>query len=116
MAKEDESKIFAILAYVLSIIGFLIVLLAKKDDKFAMYHAKQSLVLFVASIIGWIVVAIVSAILVFIPVLGTILASLLSLALSIAVLYLWIVGIINAATMKQKPLPYIGGYAEKLKI
>ena len=53
MAKSDgNSKIFAFLAIFLGIIGFLIVLIAKKDDAYAMFYAKQSLILFIFSIIG----------------------------------------------------------------
>ncbi|MBW3004979.1 DUF4870 domain-containing protein [Candidatus Woesearchaeota archaeon] len=106
MSKEmEEGKIFAFLAYLLSIIGFLIVLLAKKDNKFAMYHAKQSLVLFIVYMIGWVI-------LVFIPFLGW---GLLPVWWVIMVI-MTIIGIINAVTGKEKPLPIIGKYAKKIKI
>lgn len=106
MTKEmEEGKIFAFLAYLLSIIGFLIVLLAKKKNKFAMYHAKQSLVLFIVYMIGWVV-------LVFIPFLGW---SLLPIWWVLMVV-MTIIGIINALTGKTKPLPIIGKYAKKIKL
>lgn len=101
----EEGKIFAFLAYLLSIIGFVIVLLAKKDNKFAMFHAKQSLVLFIVYIIGWIV-------LMLIPVLGW----MLLFVWWIIMLIFTILGIINALTGKEKELPIIGKYAEKIKI
>ena len=41
---------------------------------------------------------------------------LLWLAFYVLVIYLWVLGIINAVTMKIKPLPYIGEYAEKIKL
>ena len=116
MANNDEGKIFAIIAYILGIIGFLIVLLAKKENKFAMYHAKQALVLCVAAIIGYVALMIVSMILVFIPVIGPILTTLLYLALAVAWIYLVIVGIINSVNLQEKPLPYIGQYADKIKL
>ena len=107
MAKKemDEGKIFAFIAYLLSIIGFLIVILAKKDNKFAMYHAKQSLVLFIVYIIGWVI-------LVFIPFLGW---GLMPIWWIIMVIFT-VIGIINALTGKQKPLPIIGKYATKIKL
>lgn len=106
MTKEmEEGKIFAFLAYLLSIIGFLIVLLAKKKNKFAMYHAKQSLVLFIVYMIGWVI-------LVFIPFLGW---GLLPVWWVLMVI-MTIIGIINALTGKEKPLPIIGKYAKKIKI
>lgn len=101
----EEGKIFAFLAYLLSIIGFLIVLLAKKDNKFAMYHAKQSLVLFIVYIIGWVI-------LLFIPILGWMILP----VWGIVMLVVSIIGMINALTGKEKELPIIGKYAEKIKI
>jgi uncharacterized membrane protein len=115
MGKNDDSKILAIIAYILGIVGFLIIFVAKRNDKFAMYHGKQALVLGIAEIIAWIAVLILSAILAFIPVLGALLSTLLTLAYIVAVIYLVIVGIMNAANMKEKQLPYIGQYAEKFK-
>ncbi len=113
---DDESKIFAFLAYLLGIIGFVIVLVAKKDDKFAMYHAKQSLVLTIFAFVGWIVLIIVGIILGFIPILGIVLDVLLLLAFWLSIMALWILGMVNALTMKQKPLPIIGQYAEKINL
>ncbi len=48
-----EGKFFAIISY----ISFLcvITLLLKKDNNFAVYHAKQGLVLFVFEVIGFII-------------------------------------------------------------
>lgn len=109
MAKDkvvEEGMVWAIIGY-LGIL-FLVPLLAKKDNKFALYHTKQGLILFIAEI----VVAIVAGILGFIPVLGIIIMWLLWLA----ILVLFIIGIINAATGKYKALPVIGAWAEKWKI
>ncbi|HPL93320.1 MAG TPA: hypothetical protein PLB38_03500 [bacterium] len=46
--KEDieKNKVMAILAYIIWLIPYL----GAKDSKFAMYHAKQGLVLFLASL------------------------------------------------------------------
>jgi len=104
-SSADESKIWAVIVYILGIIGFLIVLLAKKEDKFALYHAKQSLVLFIA----WVIVHAVG---IFVPFIGWAVWPLGMLFLFI----LWIVGIINAATGKQKPLPVIGSFGEKINL
>lgn len=106
--RSGESKVWAFLAYLLSIIGFVLVLLLKKSDRFAMYHAKQSLVLFIASIL----VGAVGAALLIIPFIGV----LASAVLRIIIVVLWIIGIINALTGKEKPLPLIGGFADKIKL
>ena len=106
MAKDDgsEGKLWAVLAYLLGIIGFLLVFLIKKDNQFAMYHAKQSLVLFIAGVI----VSVVGGM---IPIIGWFIILPIG---SLIVLILAIIGIINAVTGKEKPVPLLGQYAEKL--
>jgi len=104
MAKNSESKLWAFLVYLLSIIGFVLVYLLKKDDKFAMYHAKQSLVLFLFAVI----IAVVGSI---VPVLGWFIILPLG---NVLVLVLAVMGIINALQGKMAPLWLIGKYADKL--
>ncbi len=113
---DDEGKIFAVIAYLLGIIGFLIVLLAKKDNKFAMYHAKQSLVLSIAALIIFIPGSIVTAIIGIVPVIGWIIALVLSLVMmliGLGFLVFVVLGIINAINLQMKPLPIIGKFADK---
>ncbi len=107
MAKtvSGASKLFAFLAYLLGIIGFVIILLAKKDDKFAMYHAKQSLVLYIAGVIIYIAGL-------FIPIIGWFFILPLGYLL---IAILWIFGIVRALTGVEKPLPLIGSFGEKFK-
>ena len=89
----QENKLMALLSY-LGIL-FLIPLLAKKDSPYCQFHAKQGLVLFIASFIMWI------------PFIGWI--------LGVVVFILWLIGVINVLSGKMKPLPIIGGFAEKFK-
>jgi uncharacterized membrane protein len=102
----DNSKLVAILAYLLVGIVWYFVDEKMKKDEFAKFHVKQGILLLIASIaiqivgsavpfIGWFVV---------LP-LGNLL-----------ILILCILGIINAATDKKKELPCIGQYSEKIKI
>lgn len=102
----DEGKLFAFLAYLLGIVGFIIVLLAKKDNKFAMFHAKQSLVLF----FGWIVAGVVAVLP--IPFIHALISGILYLLL----LILWIMGIVYALTGQEKNLPVVGQIADQFKI
>ncbi|MBN1644626.1 DUF4870 domain-containing protein [Candidatus Woesearchaeota archaeon] len=109
MAKSmGDSKLWAFLAYFLGIIGFILVLVLKKDDRFAMYHAKQSLVLFLFSIALYVIAMILTPIM-FLYVFY------LFWVIYILIFVFWIIGIVNAVTGKTKPLPLIGGLAEKLK-
>ena len=100
-AEINDGKIFAFLAYFLGLIGFIIVLVAKKDNRFAMYHAKQALVLIICNfIVGFVLV---------IPILGWIVGGLAGVALFV----FWIMGIVNALSGKAEELPVVGKYAEK---
>jgi uncharacterized membrane protein len=102
---SDDSKLFAFLAYLLGIIGFIIALVTKKDDKFVMFHAKQSLVLF----LGAVAIGIVGAVLWIIPTIGY----LITWILRVLWLVLWIMGMVNALSMKEAKLPVVGDIAEK---
>ena len=105
MAKESDSKLFAFLGVFLGLIGFLIVLLTRKDDKYAMYYAKQGLVIFIA----WVIVYIIGT---FLPLIGWFIILPLG---SLAMLVLWIIAIINSLSGAEKPTPLIGRFAEKFK-
>ncbi len=90
----------------LSYLGILVLipLLAAKEDKFAQYHAKQGLVLLIAGVIGMFIGVI--------PVIGWMLAPFITLAW----LVFAILGIVNVVGNKEKKLPIIGQYADKLNI
>lgn len=103
-AMRDDSKMWAFLAYLLSIVGFVLVLATKKNDAYAMYHAKQSLVLFLAWVIAWIVILV--------PFIGW----LVSWILYILLFVLWIIGMVNALNGKKVPLPVIGSFADKINL
>lgn len=93
-ADIEKNKLMAALAYVL----FLIPLLAAKDSPFAKYHTNQGLILFIAGII--------CSMLLIIPIIGWILAPIISIAITV----LAVMGIINALGGKTKDLPIIGKY------
>ena len=95
----EEGKIWAFIGY--WGILFLVPLLAKKENKFAFFHGKQGLVLFVLWIIFWIIG--------FIPVVGII--STIGFLLCII---LAIVGMIMALQGKTWKMPILGDIAEKI--
>lgn len=104
----EQNKVMAILAY----FGILVLvpIFAAKESKFARYHANQGLILFIASIVLWIAVSILSYVILAISWKLSFIASLLSLALWVGILVLSIMGIINAANGKAKELPVIGKF------
>lgn len=92
----EKNKIMAILAYII----FFIPLLASKESKFAMYHANQGLILFLAAVIINVVGAVI-------PIIGWLIIIPLG---NLAVLVGAILGIVKAAGGKVAPLPLIGKY------
>ncbi|HIH31150.1 TPA: DUF4870 domain-containing protein [Candidatus Woesearchaeota archaeon] len=108
MAKNDDEKLFAFLGVFLTLIGFIIVYAAKKDSKYAMFYAKQGLILFFLWIIAWVI----TVVLAFIPFIGWLIGILVWLAL----LALWIFGIIYALSGEEKYIPVIGTFAKLIKL
>lgn len=106
--KEDieKNKVMAIIAYII----FFIPYLAAKDSKFAMYHAKQGLVLFLGSLALYLAYSLLWRILPWSmwSFLGT-----LYWVGSLVVLAFAIIGIMNASRGEAKELPIIGQYAKK---
>jgi uncharacterized membrane protein len=106
MAKNSESKLFAFLGVFLTIVGFIIVVLVRKNDKYAMYYAKQGLALFIAGLLVW-VISVVLAFLVIGLIIGPI--------LNVILLILWVIGIVYSLSGEMKPIPIIGKFGEKFK-
>ena len=93
----EQNKMMAILAYIL----FFVPLLTGAHNKspFVKYHTNQGTVLFLASLAAQIVASVLIVVII-----GCFLWPLFILAS----LVLFVMGIINAATGKMKPLPLIG--------
>ena len=104
---DDDSKLFAFLGVFLSIIGFVIVYATRKEDKYAMFYAKQGFVLFFV----WIAAAIIQLIFMWIPVVGMV----INTVLWIGLLILWVFGIIYSLSGKETHIPLVGQFANKLK-
>ncbi len=106
--EHDDKVLFAFLATFLSIIGFVIALIARRDDKYVMYYAKLSLIIFLIGVVG----AVISGIFWIIPVVGQI----INLAVGIIFIVLWILSWIYALTGEEKDLPIVSDWARKLNI
>jgi uncharacterized membrane protein len=108
MKKDDEKKLYAFLGVFLTVIGFIIALVTKKDDKYVMFYAKQGLVLF----FGWIIAGFAAMVLWVVPAFGHFISGLIYLLVFI----LWIIGIIYSLSGEMKKIPIVGDLAEKIKI
>ncbi|MFH1753346.1 MAG: hypothetical protein ABH875_04105 [Candidatus Omnitrophota bacterium] len=98
----QDGKIYAVIAY-LGILC-LVTLLLKKDNKFANFHGKQGLILFICEM-GALIINII-------PILGQLIWALSVLILGI----LSLVGIVQALTGNYWKMPVIGDIAEKVSI
>lgn len=98
MEDVEEGKLFAILSYIIPIV--FIVPLIQKDNHFSLFHAKQVLLLVLASV----AILILSAV----PLVGCV-----TVFLFIPILVLVIMGLVFAIQGQYKPLPLIGQYAEE---
>ena len=105
VSTPDDGKTIAIIAYI-TLIGFVAALVMNNDKKFplASFHIRQSLGLMLTSFaIGLIGI---------IPILGW----LINLVAIFFLLYMWIMGLINAINGRFKVLPFLGDkYAEWFK-
>ena len=100
-AAKGKNTSMAMLAYVF----FPVPLLTEdKNDPFVKFHLKQAIVLVLAAV----AVSVVGSI---IPFIGWFLIAPLG---SVAILVLWVIGIINALNGEEKELPVIGSYAQKI--
>ena len=98
----EEGKFWAVISYLW--ILFIFTILLKKDNEYAMYHAKQGLILFICSLIVFILSKI--------PLAGIV----IGILGGIAIFILFIIGLYNAVTGKKEPLPVIGKYGEGIHL
>ena len=105
---DSDTKLFALLGIVLTIVGFILALLVKKDNKYVMFYAKQGLVLFIAAVVANVVGVVMS----FIPIIGNLVYG----VLWVLVVILWVLGIIYSLSGEEKDLPIIGGLARKINV
>ena len=99
-AAPKHNTLMAVVAYILF---FVPLLTEAKNDPFVKFHVKQGLVLFIACV--------ASAIFIRLPIIGWI----LMVPLNVFLFVIWIMGILNALSGKQKHLPLIGEYGDSFQ-
>lgn len=100
----EEGKTFAAIGYLGPL--FLIPLLAARENKFAQFHAKQGMLLFIVGI----VVGILSVVFMFIPCLGWAIALILCLGWLAVV----VMGVVKALQGEYWKMPVLGDWAQQL--
>lgn len=94
---KENSKLCAVISYITWIGWIIAFVIRDKEDEFVRLHLNQALILNIAAIVG--------AVIGFIPVIGTIISGIISLA--VFVFAIW--GIVRAVQGSSDPLPFVGG-------
>jgi uncharacterized membrane protein len=111
-----SSRYLAFFAYLLSLPGALFVLLARRNDAFALYHARQSLAIAIAAIViplAWAIVAWVCA---WIPLAGVVVGlTLFALVIAayVGLAASWLTGMVFALRGRTRPVPFVGAWATR---
>jgi len=108
--KPQNRNVMAAIAYVLF---FIPLLTDDKKDPYVKYHVKQGLALLILGVIVWIINSIIYQIF---PFYAWYIARMISWILNLGLFVLFVMGVLNAFGNKEKPLPVIGKFAEKIKI
>ncbi len=102
------------LAYVLGIITGVIFLAIEKEDRFVRFHAAQSIAVSLVLVVVSIGLSVLSTVLVFVPILGWIVAFLLSVVLFFATIVLWVLLMWRAYRGREWEVPIAAGIARKM--
>ena len=108
----------AFIAYFLPVIGWIYLALFASKNRYARFHLRQAVGLFlflILVLLGWGIVAWVLAWIPYAVVLGMALFS-LPLAAGIFSVIAWIIGMVNALSCRETCLPFIGSYSDRLPI
>ena len=111
-----SSRIKAFLAYLFLALGGVIVLLLSKNDRYAAFHARQSIALTIVAVLAPIIWAPIAYVIGLIPFVGPLLSSssfALVIALFIVLIVVWIMGMVRALRGEVSPLPFVGGVATR---
>lgn len=115
---SEFSRLPAVLAYLIPVIGWVYVYVFQRSNAFALYHLRQSIGLFLfllAVLAGWAVIAWVLA---WIPLLVALSVALFTLVIAAYVfgMVAWLLGLVNALNNRLAPLPWFGRWADRLPI
>ncbi len=106
----QKNKLFHILSYI-PLLFLLSLFIPDKNSPAVRFHCGQGMMLTLFFIVCSILTRVFDLTLGWLPLLGHILVSVFSAVVGVASLALMVVGILNAAHDKEKPLPFIGKYA-----
>jgi uncharacterized membrane protein len=114
---KTSNKILAFLSYLLFIPGWLFVLVFRRKDEHAKFHARQSLIINLFVFLLLVLWFVFTWLLVGISIIGPITAWFLFAIVIAIYIYLaiaWVMGMLRSFNPDAKPLPLVGNWAQKL--
>jgi uncharacterized membrane protein len=113
-----SSRLPAVLAYLLPVLGWLYVYVFERRNSFALYHLRQAIGLVVFLVVILVAWGVVGWLLAWIPYLGILSIALFALVVSAYIygIVAWLIGIFNALSDRESPLPLFGRWASRLPI
>ena len=115
---NTSSRLPAVLAYLLPVLGWLYVLFFQRRNSLALYHMRQAIGLVVFLVVILMVWGVVGWLLAWVPYLDVLSIALFALVVG-AYCYgivAWLFGIYNALSDRESPLPLFGRWASRLPI
>ncbi len=108
------SHVAGALAYIFMPLSGIVFFLIEKDNQTVRFHAAQSMVVGAGLFVANIALMVLGVILGSVPLLGWLIASLLSLAFGLACFVLWVMLMVRAFQGAEWELPVAGEYARRL--
>ncbi len=115
MAKPNRAM--AYLAYLVPLVGPLLVMVTQRRSPFALYHACQALALLLGAVVVPLVWGLLGWIVAWVPLVGPVLAMAgfsLAIAASIMIAAAWILGLAHVARGRMDPVRHFGGWGDRL--
>lgn len=113
-----SDRLIAAIAYLLPVLGWLYIWIFERKNRFAMFHLRQSVGIFLIVLMTFAAWVVVGWVLTWIPymfVFSIMLYGLVIVVVIVAVIA-WVIGIINALRLRQEYIPIFGRWANRLLI
>lgn len=108
------ANVAAALAYLIGPITGILFYVLEKDNRFVRFHAAQSIAVSVVMIVLGFVLGMLSTALAFVPIIGWLIAMLVSFGLSIISFVLWIYLMWQAFQGNEWEAPFAGTFARRM--
>ena len=108
----SNSVLCSILSYFVIGIAWYFVDDKMRKSSLAKRHANQALFLILACLVGYVALWVFSHL----PIIGDLLSNPMYVVTKFAFLFVWIFGIVQALFAQDKPMPFLGKFAEQLNL